>query len=74
MFLLLEIVKAALSNGRNSSMLKDLVPVPQLQSEEKMQERGQCGNKLEFIPSVMGPIIGLGNVALSLPLLQERRR
>ena len=41
-FLLLEIVKAALSNGKNSSMLKNLVPVPQLQSEEKMQERGQC--------------------------------
>ncbi|XP_035640682.1 ubiquitin carboxyl-terminal hydrolase 15-like [Oncorhynchus keta] len=55
-------------------MLKDLVPVPQLQSEEKMQERGQCSNKLEFIPSLMGSIIGLGNVALSLALLQERRR
>uniref|UniRef100_A0A4W5KGT7 Transporter n=1 Tax=Hucho hucho TaxID=62062 RepID=A0A4W5KGT7_9TELE len=39
-----------------------LVPVPQLQSEEKMQERGQWSNKLEFILSVMGSIIGLGNM------------
>ncbi|XP_041724650.1 sodium- and chloride-dependent GABA transporter 2-like isoform X2 [Coregonus clupeaformis] len=55
-------VKAGLSNGKNSSRLKDLVPVPQPQSEEKMQERGQWSNKLEFILSVMGSIIGLGNM------------
>lgn len=61
-FLLLEIVQAGLSNGKNSSRLKDLVPVPQPQSEEKMQERGQWSNKLEFILSVMGSIIGLGNM------------
>uniref|UniRef100_A0A8C8IQ12 Transporter n=1 Tax=Oncorhynchus tshawytscha TaxID=74940 RepID=A0A8C8IQ12_ONCTS len=29
---------------------------------EKMQERGQWSNKLEFILSVMGSIIGLGNM------------
>lgn len=31
-------------------------------SEEKMEERGQWSNKLEFILSVAGSIIGLGNV------------
>ncbi|XP_014008199.1 sodium- and chloride-dependent GABA transporter 2 [Salmo salar] len=55
-------VKAGLSNGKISSRLKDLVPIPQPQSEEKMQERGQWSNKLEFILSVMGSIIGLGNM------------
>ncbi|KAG9335218.1 hypothetical protein JZ751_005573 [Albula glossodonta] len=32
------------------------------QSEEKMKERGQWSNKLEFVLSVAGEIIGLGNV------------
>lgn len=31
-------------------------------SEEKMEERGQWGNKIEFILSVAGSIIGLGNM------------
>ncbi|XP_029018869.1 sodium- and chloride-dependent GABA transporter 2-like isoform X2 [Betta splendens] len=31
-------------------------------SEEKMEERGQWSNKVEFILSVAGSIIGLGNV------------
>ncbi|CAG5927687.1 unnamed protein product [Menidia menidia] len=31
-------------------------------SEEKMEERGQWSNKLEFILSVAGSIIGLGNM------------
>ncbi|XP_054480571.1 sodium- and chloride-dependent GABA transporter 2-like isoform X2 [Anoplopoma fimbria] len=31
-------------------------------SEEKMEERGQWGNKMEFILSVAGSIIGLGNM------------
>uniref|UniRef100_A0A8C6U7E3 Transporter n=1 Tax=Neogobius melanostomus TaxID=47308 RepID=A0A8C6U7E3_9GOBI len=31
-------------------------------SKEKMAERGQWGNKLEFVLSVAGEIIGLGNV------------
>uniref|UniRef100_A0AAQ4Q1C9 Transporter n=1 Tax=Gasterosteus aculeatus aculeatus TaxID=481459 RepID=A0AAQ4Q1C9_GASAC len=31
-------------------------------SEEKMEERGQWGNKLEFVLSVAGSIIGLGNM------------
>uniref|UniRef100_A0A3P8XU28 Transporter n=1 Tax=Esox lucius TaxID=8010 RepID=A0A3P8XU28_ESOLU len=30
--------------------------------EEKMKERGQWGNKVEFVLSVAGEIIGLGNV------------
>uniref|UniRef100_A0A8C7PQR6 Transporter n=1 Tax=Oncorhynchus mykiss TaxID=8022 RepID=A0A8C7PQR6_ONCMY len=36
----------------------DIVP----QSDEKMKERGQWGNKVEFVLSVAGEIIGLGNV------------
>lgn len=31
-------------------------------SEEKMVDRGQWGSKLEFVLSVAGEIIGLGNV------------
>ncbi|XP_068595153.1 sodium- and chloride-dependent GABA transporter 2-like [Brachionichthys hirsutus] len=31
-------------------------------TEEKMMDRGQWGNKLEFVLSVVGTIIGLGNV------------
>uniref|UniRef100_A0A3B5QL12 Transporter n=1 Tax=Xiphophorus maculatus TaxID=8083 RepID=A0A3B5QL12_XIPMA len=31
-------------------------------SQEKMEERGQWGNKLEFVLSVAGSIIGLGNM------------
>ncbi|PIN92802.1 hypothetical protein AB205_0033160 [Aquarana catesbeiana] len=33
-----------------------------LGSEEKMQDRGQWSNKIEFVLSVAGEIIGLGNV------------
>uniref|UniRef100_A0A8C8IFD9 Transporter n=1 Tax=Oncorhynchus tshawytscha TaxID=74940 RepID=A0A8C8IFD9_ONCTS len=33
-----------------------------LESDEKMKERGQWGNKVEFVLSVAGEIIGLGNV------------
>ncbi|KAJ8245505.1 hypothetical protein GJAV_G00271440 [Gymnothorax javanicus] len=36
----------------------DMVP----QGEEKMMERGHWGNKMEFVLSVAGEIIGLGNV------------
>lgn len=32
------------------------------QAEKKMKERGQWSNKLEFVLSVAGEIIGLGNV------------
>lgn len=45
--------KADLRNGT-----KDLLPP----SEEKMEERGQWSNKIEFILSVAGSIIGLGNM------------
>uniref|UniRef100_UPI0037E9324A sodium- and chloride-dependent GABA transporter 2-like n=1 Tax=Semicossyphus pulcher TaxID=241346 RepID=UPI0037E9324A len=48
--------KAGLPNG--TSQAKDLLPP----SEEKMEERGQWSNKLEFILSVAGSIIGLGNM------------
>ncbi|KAM3588189.1 uncharacterized protein V6R79_023709 [Siganus canaliculatus] len=48
--------KAGLPNG--SSQVKDLLPA----SEEKMEERGQWSNKIEFILSVAGSIIGLGNM------------
>ncbi|KAI4876118.1 hypothetical protein NFI96_005290 [Prochilodus magdalenae] len=44
------------SNGLNRSL--DVVPT----TEEKMKERGQWNNKLEFVLSVAGEIIGLGNV------------
>lgn len=48
--------KAGLHNGNNH--VKDVLPPP----EEKMEERGQWSNKLEFILSVAGSIIGLGNM------------
>lgn len=44
------------SNGHS----KPLEVVPS--DEEKMADRGQWGNKLEFVLSVAGEIIGLGNV------------
>uniref|UniRef100_A0AAR2M599 Transporter n=1 Tax=Pygocentrus nattereri TaxID=42514 RepID=A0AAR2M599_PYGNA len=44
------------SNGLNRSL--DIVPT----TEEKMKDRGQWSNKLEFVLSVAGEIIGLGNV------------
>ncbi|KAK1789717.1 hypothetical protein P4O66_015614, partial [Electrophorus voltai] len=44
------------SNGLNRPM--DIVP----NTEEKMKDRGQWSNKLEFVLSVAGEIIGLGNV------------
>lgn len=44
------------SNGLSRPL--DIVP----STEEKMTERGQWGNKIEFILSVAGEIIGLGNV------------
>ncbi|KAG8005695.1 Sodium-and chloride-dependent GABA transporter 2, partial [Nibea albiflora] len=48
--------KAGLPNG--ASQAKGLLP----SSEEKMEERGQWSNKIEFILSVAGSIIGLGNM------------
>ncbi|XP_037552075.1 sodium- and chloride-dependent GABA transporter 2-like [Nematolebias whitei] len=48
--------KAGLHNGNNR--VKDMLPTP----EEKMEERGQWSNKVEFILSVAGSIIGLGNM------------
>uniref|UniRef100_A0A4W6FKP9 Transporter n=1 Tax=Lates calcarifer TaxID=8187 RepID=A0A4W6FKP9_LATCA len=50
--------KAGLPNGTTSGRAKDLLPP----SEEKMEERGQWSNKIEFILSVAGSIIGLGNM------------
>lgn len=44
------------SNGH--SMPLDIVP----STEEKMTDRGQWSNKIEFVLSVAGEIIGLGNV------------
>lgn len=44
------------SNGHSRSL--DIVP----RTEEKMTDRGQWGNKIEFVLSVAGEIIGLGNV------------
>lgn len=44
------------SNGHSRPL--DIVP----STEEKMIDRGQWGNKLEFVLSVAGEIIGLGNV------------
>lgn len=44
------------SNGHSRPL--DIVASP----EEKMTERGQWSNKLEFVLSVAGEIIGLGNV------------
>lgn len=48
--------KAVLPNGTNQA--NDLLTP----SEEKMEERGQWSNKMEFILSVAGSIIGLGNM------------
>ncbi|XP_074481656.1 sodium- and chloride-dependent GABA transporter 2-like [Sebastes fasciatus] len=48
--------KACVPNG--TSQAKDQKPP----SEEKMEERGQWSNKIEFILSVAGSIIGLGNM------------
>lgn len=48
--------KVEASNGHSRPL--DIVP----STEEKMTERGQWGNKVEFILSVAGEIIGLGNV------------
>ena len=44
------------SNGHSRPL--DIVP----STEEKMKDSGQWGNKLEFVLSVAGEIIGLGNV------------
>ncbi|KAJ8249699.1 hypothetical protein COCON_G00229150 [Conger conger] len=44
------------SNGLSRAL--ELAP----QTEQKMKERGQWSNKLEFVLSVAGEIIGLGNV------------
>lgn len=44
------------SNGPSRPL--DIMP----STEDKMIERGQWSNKLEFILSVAGEIIGLGNV------------
>ncbi|XP_054609312.1 sodium- and chloride-dependent GABA transporter 2-like isoform X1 [Dunckerocampus dactyliophorus] len=49
--------KVGLQNGSTSQALD---PLPA--SEEKMEERGQWSNKVEFILSVAGSIIGLGNM------------
>ncbi|XP_041637250.1 sodium- and chloride-dependent GABA transporter 2-like [Cheilinus undulatus] len=51
-----DIAKAGLHNGTRQA--KDLLPT----SVEKMEERGQWSNKVEFILSVAGSIIGLGNM------------
>ncbi|XP_031140639.1 sodium- and chloride-dependent GABA transporter 2-like isoform X1 [Sander lucioperca] len=48
--------RAGLPNG--ISQAKDQTP----SLEEKMEERGQWSNKIEFILSVAGSIIGLGNM------------
>lgn len=48
-------VNAGLANY--TSHASDLPP-----SEVKMEERGQWSNKLEFVLSVAGSIIGLGNM------------
>lgn len=48
--------KVEASNGHSRPL--DIVP----STEEKMTDRGQWGNKLEFVLSVAGEIIGLGNV------------
>ncbi|KAK7891628.1 hypothetical protein WMY93_023591 [Mugilogobius chulae] len=44
------------ANGQSRTL--DVLPSP----EQKMDERGHWGNKLEFVLSVAGEIIGLGNV------------
>ena len=45
-------VKAGLPSGTNKNM----------SDPDKLQERGQWSNKLEFVLSVAGSIIGLGNM------------
>lgn len=35
---------------------------PAPNSDDKIEERGQWGNKMEFLLSVAGSIIGLGNM------------
>lgn len=45
------------SNGHSRPL--DIVPSTE---EQKMTDRGQWGNKIEFVLSVAGEIIGLGNV------------
>ncbi|XP_061124985.1 sodium- and chloride-dependent GABA transporter 2 isoform X2 [Syngnathus typhle] len=50
---LADAAKVALRNG---------AAVPEPTSEVKMEERGQWSNKVEFILSVAGSIIGLGNM------------
>ncbi|KAF3859526.1 hypothetical protein F7725_021925 [Dissostichus mawsoni] len=47
--------KAGIPNGT-------MAKVKKAPSEEKMEERGQWDNKIEFILSVAGSIIGLGNM------------
>lgn len=51
-----ESANAGLGNGKSKNVSSDPAP------EGKMQERGQWSNKLEFILSVAGSIIGLGNM------------
>uniref|UniRef100_A0A3B5M5Y8 Transporter n=1 Tax=Xiphophorus couchianus TaxID=32473 RepID=A0A3B5M5Y8_9TELE len=46
------------THPNRSNRVKEVLPA----SEEKMEERGQWGNKLEFVLSVAGSIIGLGNM------------
>ena len=48
--------KVEASNGHNRPL--DIIP----STDEKMTDRGQWGTKLEFVLSVAGEIIGLGNV------------
>ncbi|MGH0115605.1 UNVERIFIED_CONTAM: hypothetical protein FKN15_037928 [Acipenser sinensis] len=47
---------ADIANGHNQAL--DVYP----KSKEKIEDRGQWNNKLEFVLSVAGEIIGLGNV------------
>ncbi|XP_076153611.1 sodium- and chloride-dependent GABA transporter 2-like [Alosa pseudoharengus] len=49
-------VKAGRPNGADKNMSSPSV------QDDKMQERGQWSNKLEFLLSVAGSIIGLGNM------------
>ena len=52
---------AALSKGPGAGGLRARDKMED-KGEEKMEERGQWGNKIEFVLSVAGEIIGLGNV------------
>ncbi|XP_041113066.1 sodium- and chloride-dependent GABA transporter 2-like [Polyodon spathula] len=47
---------ADITNGHNQAL--DVCP----KNKEKMEDRGQWNNKVEFVLSVAGEIIGLGNV------------